>query len=404
MCDKHIVIMTNNFANGGTERRAMVLANEFYKKGCKVTFLVTKKIYQDVLYDLNKDIDILNVEDLENAEPITRKKAEKWIRKKQKSLNLLHKISKKLKCQDIYIKRKKNLLGELSTLRAFIISNSDAIYIAFGIQVYEKLAYASEGINCKRIFTDVSATQFMQSIEEEILYKKVFFKLAREADFCVFQTEQQKSYYGKHVKNNGVVIRNPLSSDLPYKYEGERQKKIVNFCRTHPAKNLMLLINAFVKFSEFYPEYELIIYGATSTKMAEDYKQELLTYVEKIGMSEKIKILNAIPNVHQKIYDYSMFVSSSVLEGLSNSMIEALAIGLPCVCTDCLGGGAREMIVDGENGLLIPNNDVEAMSKAMCRMIDEKGLAERCSNNAYKIREELAVENIVDKWLQLFEI
>ena len=98
-----------------------------------------------------------------------------------------------------------------------------------------------------------------------------------------------------------------------------------------------------------------------------------------------------------------MFVSSSDYEGLSNSMLEAMAIGLPCVCTDCLGGGAREVIKDRENGLIVPMNDAEAMCRAMKEYIEDPALAEKCSLNAAAIREELSVEKITRQWLDIIE-
>ena len=98
-----------------------------------------------------------------------------------------------------------------------------------------------------------------------------------------------------------------------------------------------------------------------------------------------------------------MFVSSSDYEGLSNSMIEAMAIGLPCICTDCLGGGTREVMIDEENGLIVPMNDVDAMYCAMKRFADDPDFAERCGENASKIRDKLSVEKIAQQWIDVFQ-
>jgi len=84
-------------------------------------------------------------------------------------------------------------------------------------------------------------------------------------------------------------------------------------------------------------------------------------------------------------------------------MIEAMAIGLPCVCTDCLGGGAREVIQHEENGLIVPLKDVEALYQGMKRMIEEKELAKKCGEKAARIRAEQSVEKIVDKWIDVIE-
>ena len=98
-----------------------------------------------------------------------------------------------------------------------------------------------------------------------------------------------------------------------------------------------------------------------------------------------------------------MFVSSSDYEGISNSMIEAMAIGLPTICTDCPAGGARAIIKDHENGILVPVNDVEAMYKAMKEIAENEELAEKISFNGTKLKEELSVDKIVNQWLEIIE-
>ena len=96
-----------------------------------------------------------------------------------------------------------------------------------------------------------------------------------------------------------------------------------------------------------------------------------------------------------------MFVSSSDFEGMSNSMLEAMAIGLPCVCTDCPAGGARAVIEDGKNGLLVPVNDAIALSDAMKRVASDTIFAEKLSKNASNIRKNQSVEKIIDKWMAI---
>jgi glycosyltransferase involved in cell wall biosynthesis len=99
-----------------------------------------------------------------------------------------------------------------------------------------------------------------------------------------------------------------------------------------------------------------------------------------------------------------MFVSSSVYEGMSNSMLEALAIGLPTICTDCPSGGARAVITHEKNGLLVPVDDVEKLTKAMTKIARDEPFAEYLSFNGMNIRDELSEENIIRKWKNtLFE-
>jgi glycosyltransferase involved in cell wall biosynthesis len=97
-----------------------------------------------------------------------------------------------------------------------------------------------------------------------------------------------------------------------------------------------------------------------------------------------------------------MFVSSSLFEGMSNSMLEAMSIGLPVVCTDCYGGGASAVIRDGENGLLVPVENAAALAEAMMRIARDPSLANRLSENAVRIKDTLAKEKICRLWHKTF--
>ena len=81
-----------------------------------------------------------------------------------------------------------------------------------------------------------------------------------------------------------------------------------------------------------------------------------------------------------------------------------MATGLPCVCTDCLGGGTREVMVDHENGLIVPVNDPAAMYRAMKEFAENPELTEKCSQNAVKIREMLSVERISKQWMDFLRV
>ena len=401
--NKHIVIVTTNFANGGTERRAMVLANGLASKGYKVTYLVTNKIYTDVVYKLDDSIELLSVSGFAASDTASAEKAisQKHIKKKLKLLNFMHRVAKKLKIKTPFVNRKKKVLTRIAALRAFIICNQGATFVPFGIGNYESVFFAAEGLKCKLLFSEINVPSFVNDPNEQVVFESVYSHILKKANACIFQTEEQKSYYGNCVCKNGYIIKNPITTSLPPFYTGERKHVVVNFCRTHPQKNLLLLIDAFKLFSEKHDNYILEIYGYTSTEIARNYKVEILKRISDLELENKIFIYDAVPDVHKRIFDYAMFVSSSDYEGLSNSMIEAMALGLPCICTDCEGGGSREVITDGENGLIVPVRDAEAMCEAMCKIAQDSLLAEKIGRKASQIRDELSVENIVNKWIEV---
>lgn len=84
-------------------------------------------------------------------------------------------------------------------------------------------------------------------------------------------------------------------------------------------------------------------------------------------------------------------------------MLEALAIGLPTVCTDCPPGGAAEYIRDGENGMLIPVGDVNAFYHKLCMLADDPALCKRMSQSSQRIRETLDEKKVMEQWNRVIQ-
>ena len=105
----------------------------------------------------------------------------------------------------------------------------------------------------------------------------------------------------------------------------------------------------------------------------------------------------------QDISDAGMFLITSDYEGISNSLLEAMAVGLPCVSTDHTPGGARLLITDHENGLLAPMGDVDALAGAMCEFADNPELAQKCGNNARDVVNRFEPSRIIDQWEEYIE-
>lgn len=229
------------------------------------------------------------------------------------------------------------------------------------------------------------------------LIKNLFPK----ADDFVFQSPDVQEWYKQNTPVRGKVIFNPIKPDLPAPYVGERKKRIVNFCRISAQKNLIMLADAFAEFHKDFPDYELDIIGDPVGNNADGYIDSVVEHIRKLGCENYIHILPAIKDIHSVIKDYAMFVSSSDFEGMSNSMLEAMAMGLPCVCTDCPAGGARAVIKDGENGMLTPVGDSHALYLAMKKVIENPDLAQKISKNAVKIRENQSAEKITEEWMEL---
>ena len=395
---KHIVFVVGNYKNGGVPMHSTNLANAFAEKGYFCTILVTKEISNNIFFELHKNVEVVLLKDYVNEHKkddfVQRSLNNRKKRIQQfKRLRYVTRLNKKI---DKMVEQKIKELRRGTDISVYIANNPDSILISFGISYYEQVFYVAKEFGCKLIYAERTFPEIDFPKEEN--ERKRLLRLVSLADGIVFQTQVQADFFDGYYKEC-KIIHNPIKTALPLPYSGKRRKTVVNFCRLSKEKNLVLLIEAFEKLHIDYPDYELEIYGNVVTTVEEALKKELELLIAKIGAQSYIHIMPPRADVHNAIKDVMMFVSSSDFEGLSNSMLEAMAIGLPCVCTDCLGGGAREMIKDGETGLLVPIGDKEMLYVAMKRMIEDEALRLKCSLNAERIRKKFSVNTISEQWL-----
>ena len=393
--DNNIVFTIKQMSGGGAERVVSLLSNTFSKNGCDVTLIITHQRYVDAkLNSLDTKVKIIALED----EVVNKyNNTKKLIMLKTR---FLHKIGT-YRSEERYLveKYKARNCRKVRWLNHFFSQHSQSPVIAF---LYDSIYLTLLSIKkSNRIIISERGdpNQCLSSKTNLAFFKTMFDK----ADEMVFQSPDAMQWYRENTNVKGRVIFNPIKPDLPERYIGERKKKIVNFCRISSQKNLHLLVNAFELFSKDFPDYELYIYGDAVGNGAEGYIDSVKETISHLACKEKIHILPAQKDIHNLIKDYAMFVSSSDFEGMSNSMLEAMAIGLPTICTDCPAGGARAIIKDHENGILVPVNDVQAMADAMKEVADNPELAEKLSINGTKIREDLSVDKIVNQWMELIE-
>lgn len=306
-----------------------------------------------------------------------------------------YKINDRIECETINSKRKNKFVKKIDRilkLRKEIKQYSPDAVIAFEYFVNMQVILATLGLKTKVI---VSERNDPNNVGNKKGIKQLRDFLYKFADVLVCQTEGAKLYFKKEIQDKTKVIPNPITPNLPNKYEGNRRKEIVNFCRIEPQKNLKLLIDAFELLNKEYGEYRLTIYGEGKQK------EELKKYILDKKMDQSATINDFTLDIHSRIIDCAMFVSSSDYEGISNSMLEAMGIGLPTICTDCPCGGARMMIENNVNGILVPTRDVQSLYKAMKRVIENPDFAKKLSENAIKINDELEQGKICNKWLEL---
>lgn len=214
---------------------------------------------------------------------------------------------------------------------------------------------------------------------------------------CVFQTQDAMDYYGRWVKKKSRIIMNPLILPEQIVWQGQQSKQIVAVGRLQTQKNHNLLIDAFAQVHSALPEYTLNIYGEGALRSSLQKK------IDDLGLHNAVNLCGFEKNVHQRLVEAALFILSSDYEGMSNALMEALAIGVPTISTDHPIGGARVLIKDSINGLLTPVGDMQAMADAMMKLLREPELAQRLSEESQKIRQLLAADAIVDQWVEMLD-
>lgn len=211
----------------------------------------------------------------------------------------------------------------------------------------------------------------------------------------VFQTDGARDFYGKGLQKRGLVIPNPIfiNGEIPTVRYADREKTVVSVGRLDNfQKRYDVMLDAFKLFSEKHPEYALKLYGKGSD-------EELIeSWANERNLSSKVKFMGLTTQPMQDIAKDGMFLITSDYEGISNSLLEAMAVGLPCVSTDHTPGGARLLITDHQNGLLAPIEDAPALAAAMCEFAESPSLAEKCGENAKGVINRFAPDKIIEMW------
>lgn len=386
---KKVTFFIDSLGGGGAERVVSVLCRTLTSRGYSVDILMQQK--KAIAYPLPEDVTLYYAEDMALQKPVNRAIRRILQLCMQVQVRFVNPLLRKFGRTDYSRVNETGLYLRANfalPYREYLQQNPGCTALGFLIRSNVSLLMAARRLPVKTVFCERN-NPIRPDMPKSIM--KLRDRLYRRCKAAVFQTEDQRAYY-TGLRCDSTVIPNPIKEGLPLPFTGKRRKEIVNFCRLNKQKNIPLLLDAFRLLLADHPDYRLRIYGRGEELDA------LLALTRDMGLENQVTFEDFAPNVHERIRDAAMYVCSSDFEGLSNSMLEALAIGLPCVCTDCDGGGARMMIRDRENGLLVPVRDANAMYQAMKEIIENPALAQQLSAEAAKVREELSVENIADRW------
>ena len=214
----------------------------------------------------------------------------------------------------------------------------------------------------------------------------------KKLDRFVVLTEEDSHHWPE--LTNLVVIPNFAGSDTSYR-SSLTNHRVIAVGRYSWQKGFDLLINAWKLVNASHPDWLLDIYGGGDNglyqKMADD-----------LDLSSVVTCHGPAENIYEKYAESSLFVLSSRYEGFGLVLVEAMGTGLPVVSFAC-PCGPRDIVEDGETGLLVPPENVEQLAEKICFLIEHKDIRQAMGEKAIKRAKMFSQEQVMQQWIDLFE-
>lgn len=342
-----IAFIAHGLGDGGAERVASILANYLVNKGHQVCFIAA--LSPNKVYEIDRRV--------------------QYIYGPANSTNVIIKlIQKNLNVYKNIIKFNPDVIVSFLTNEAFLTGLITVFPTVYTLR--------NDPYNYNNSFTKKHIRHFL-------------FKKGKK---IVFQSLGAYNYFEESIREKGIIISNPLKEGLPYWKDYKHDNVVITACRLEKQKNIPMMLGAFARLLKDYPDFILKICGDGQLR------EELEKLADKFGIGKSVEFLGFRTDIHELMAHSLIFVLSSDYEGVSNSMLEALSIGVPVVCTDSSPGGAATFIKNGFNGMLVPVGNIEKFYLAMKQIADDSKLQQKLSYNAISIREELNKDMILKKW------
>ena len=341
-----ICFVTATLTSGGSERVMSLVANQLAKRGHDVEIVNLNK--HIVFYPIHEGIHLTFAED-EVGSSIVNKIL--WLRKRVK-----------VEKPDV------------------VIPFMEAVYC---VTLLALIGVEVPVISSERI--DPRKSPFVRNI-----LRRIFLPLTTH---LVVQTKDIKAFYPEFIQKKTSIIYNPVSETVFHLQDEPKENVIISVGKLDGQKNQKLLINAFARIADKFPEWKLVIYGEGPERNA------LESLVERLKIKDKISLPGRCETVIEEMNKAKVFAFSSDFEGMSNAILEAVCVGLPVVTTNV--SGAAELVKDGEGGFVVPIRNGKALADALRTILLDEKLREKMAQENKARAKEFKLDMIVDQWESL---
>lgn len=373
---KKVIIFIPSIERGGVERNAIWVANELIERGISVAVVYVRSA-SDQLAKLNKEVELIKAEGKSWRFPHQRI----W-----DAVNIRSKFNQYLKEQD-----------PKSTIVITFQSGITAINICKknNIKVISRLS------------NHPNIVKFESNIVSHLseMLKPIYFK---KADLVIANSEQTALDFSKKIHKPVKTIYNPIDlfkvekvSTEPIEQELELEaqkysdKLLVAVGRLAHQKDYITMIKGIAK-SRYRDEIKVWILGEGAQR------SQIEEAIRENGLEKTVRLLGYKGNVYSYMKKASLYIQTSLYEGCPNALIEAVAVGLPSISTNCLSG-PEEVLLKGKGGILIPIQDYDAVGKAIDDFFEHPDLYRQKQLEAYKALDRFKNERIMEQYLDAME-
>lgn len=190
------------------------------------------------------------------------------------------------------------------------------------------------------------------------------------------------------------VIPNPIPP-LPSASAALDNRQVLMVGRFNDSKGYNYLVEAWRIVHCKYPDWTLHAYGSG------ELHDQVVGWIKEHGLQDSFILHEPVDNIMDKYLESSICVLSSRYEGFSLVLLEGMASGVPFVSFDC-PYGPRNIIRNGEDGLLVEYLNPHALADGICRLIEDEALRKLMGSNARKNIQRFSKEKIMQQWEDLF--
>ncbi|WP_199712421.1 glycosyltransferase [Butyrivibrio sp. CB08] len=391
---KHIAMYIGSLQKGGAERVMCNLADYFFEEGYKVTLVTTYLASEehDVKHAAWKRVPagapgaelVMDMDenpawvDPNGGEAGGIERVFSALLKSEQKDRLTNFRLRHKKLRDVWKKINPDLILSFSgknNIMALSTATRDGYKVIVSCRADPDIEYGSKSMRASMLAT-----------------------FGRAAGIVV-QSNGARDRFPAFVQKKCTILPNSINpSFMRKRYIGEREKAVVMVARLHSNKNHAMVMEAFKEATEKdHKDYKLVFYGDGPERA------KLQRLAVSLGVEDRVIFKGNVTHVAEHIEKAMIFILASDHEGMPNSLIEAMSLGLACISTDCPCGGPRDLIKNGENGILVPVGDRKAIADAIKRLIEDAEYREKLGTNATVLQERLSPDVVNAKWKEYFE-